>query len=149
MLTKSKSILQTGNARWAIVRKNSRDMAEKWQQADLASLAAPELLGGVRELFKAAAEYYTVAQSGPIPVAQSSEISFGRFYRSLIKRKGDPEVTAFLLGFETLALRAEKSLYDLACWIQAKPALADYFRNASTETICASLRNDSSSSPRL
>jgi len=141
-LTKSKKILQNSRERWAAVRAKSREAALKWQTNDLTTLSAPDLLTGVREIFGATAEYYTVAQSGPIPAAQSSEITFSRFYNGLVKRKDDPVFTTFLLGIENLPLRAEKSLYDLAIWAGEQVDLADYIKQTPSESICEALRAD-------
>ncbi len=56
------------------------------------------------------------ADRSPNPTSVS--FSSARFYNALIKRKEDPAATAFLLGLESLPLRAEKSLFDLAQWAQ-------------------------------
>lgn len=141
-----KKFFRTSKERWAVVRANSRSVARKWQQ-DLTALTAPELLAGVREIFTATADYYTVAQSGPIPLAPFSEIIFDRFYRALVKSKQDPLASTFLLGFETLPLRAEKSLYDLSRWILTQPELAKYILNTPTEAVCAALKADPMPAP--
>ncbi|MBE0697577.1 MAG: hypothetical protein IH586_11705, partial [Anaerolineaceae bacterium] len=140
-IVQTKKMLQTGKNRWAIVRAKSRDVVKKWQR-DLPTLPAPDLLNGVREIFSVVAEYYTVGQSGPIPAASFSEIIFNRFYNGFVKRKTDPLPSIFLLGFETLPMRAEKSLYDLSMWVQGQPELAEYILHSSTEDICSALTAD-------
>lgn len=144
-LFKAKEVFQYGQLRWATVRARSRELAERWQSApagpvDLAALPATELLAGVREIFHATAEYYSVAQSGPIGAAMTSEMIFGVFYRALVRRKSDPELVTFLLGLETLPLRAEKSLYDLAMWVKEQPELVDYLQRVPVESVCAALK---------
>ena len=146
-ITLMKTFVKTGKERWAIVRGRSRETADKWQRVELARLSAPELLAGVREIFGVTAEYYTVAQSGPIPAAMISELLFGRFYNALVKRKDDPAATTFLLGIENLPLRAEKSLYDLAMWAREHAELADYLERNPAEAICAALQADSVPAP--
>lgn len=140
--TKMKKLIQTGRERWAVVRAKSRQAAIKWNNIELSTSPAPELMSGVREIFSTTAEYYTIAQSGPIPAAMSSEITFGRFYNSLIKRKDDPAFTTFLLGIESLPLRAEKSLFDLAMWAREQAELAEYLIQTPAESICFSLQAD-------
>ncbi len=144
-LFRGKEVFQYGQLRWATVRARSRELAEGWQSApagpvDLAVLPAAELLAGVREIFHATSEYYSVAQSGPIGAAMTSEMIFGAFYRALVWRKSDPEPVTFLLGMETLPLRAEKSLYDLAMWVKEQPELVDYLRRTPVEVVCAALK---------
>jgi phosphoenolpyruvate synthase/pyruvate phosphate dikinase len=146
-ITKTKKMLQSSRKRWVAVRAKSREAATKWQKNDLTTLSAPDLMTGVREIFGATAEYYTVAQSGPIPAASSSEITFGRFYNMLIKRKDDPVFTTFLLGIENLPLRAEKSLYDLAMWAGEQVEMAEYIKQNPSESICAALQADSIPAP--
>ncbi|UCD40806.1 MAG: hypothetical protein JSV69_09410, partial [Chloroflexota bacterium] len=141
-ITYTKKMLRNSRKRWAAVRTRSREAATKWQINDLTTLSAPQLMSGVREIFSATAEYYTVAQSGPIPAALSSEVTFGRFYNMLVKRKDDPACTTFLLGIENLPLRAEKSLYDLAMWAREQAELADYLRQTPSQTICSALQAD-------
>jgi len=141
-VTKSKKVLQNSKERWEAVRAKSITVVNKWKTRNPAELSALELLTGVRELFGATAEYYTVAQSGAIPAASSSELPFSRYYDMLVKRKDDPTATTFLLGFENLPLRAEKALYDLAMWAKGQPELADYLMRTPAETICTALQSE-------
>ncbi len=115
---------------------------QKWEVLELESLAPSELLAGAREIFTETAAYYTMAQSGTIPVAMMREAFFGAFYNRLIKRKGDLEASKFLFGTENHAMRAEKALFDLTMWAKEQPELADYLTRASADEICAALRAD-------
>ncbi|RPJ40194.1 MAG: pyruvate, phosphate dikinase, partial [Chloroflexi bacterium] len=74
-ITMSKKMLQSGRARWVVVRAKLHEAVKKWQR-DLSRLTAPELLAGTREIFDVTAEYYTVGQSGPIGAAPAAEIVF-------------------------------------------------------------------------
>lgn len=86
-------------------------------------------MAGVAELLDAGTTYYTAVQT-IIPIAVTSEIAFTRFYGSVVRRVGDPPATAFLLGFDSAPIRAEKSLYDLATWTRSRDdALAAVLRD--------------------
>ncbi len=137
-------ILRYGKARSEEVRANSHAAANKWRQTDLAALQAAELLDGVRELFYATADYFTVAQSGPIPLATMSESAFGRFYNALVRRESDPAASTFLLGLDSLPLQAERSLFDLAQWAaeRGQADLADYVRRTPAQAIWGALQAD-------
>ncbi len=135
-------ILRYGKARWEEVRTNSRASANKWRQMDLTALPAAELLAGVRELFGATADYFTVAQSGPIPQSTMSEVPFSHFYNALVKGKSDPPAATFLLGLESLPLRAEKSLFDLAQWARGQVDLANYLRQTPAQAVGHALQAD-------
>ena len=90
---------------------------------------ATELLAGVAELLDAGTEYYTAVQT-IIPLAATSEVVFTGYYDRLVRRAGDPPAATFLLGFDSLPIRAEKSLYDLAGWTREQPELAAGDRDA-------------------
>ena len=81
-------------------------------------------MAGVVELLDAGTEYYTAVQT-IIPLAATSEVHLHR--RSTTGwsgAPGDPPAATFLLGFDSLPIRAEKSLYELAGWTRERPALA-------------------------
>jgi len=122
------------------LRTTSRTVLTRWREMDLASVKAPELLAGVRELFEVAADYFCAAICRPIPQSNFSELFLRRFYNALIKRKEDLPATAFLLGLESLPLRAEKSLFDLAQWAKAQPELANYLQQTATQAVWAALQ---------
>ena len=135
-------IFRYGKAHRDEAQANSRTAVDRWRQANLPGLPAVELLSGVRELFSVAAEYFAMAQCGPIPRSTWSEILFSRFYNVLVKRKSDPAAPTFLLGLENLPLQAEKSLFDLAQWAQAQVHLADYLRQTPVQVVWDALHAD-------
>jgi rifampicin phosphotransferase len=132
-------MLTTSQERWTAMSEKYRAVVKKWQKKDLTACSSTELLEAAKEIFGNTAEYYTVAQSGPIPGASGSELSFSRFYKSLVKRKSDPEASIFMLGFDNLPLRAEKSLFDLAQWLKTQPELAKELMQTPAKEIGARL----------
>jgi rifampicin phosphotransferase len=107
---------------------------EDWEANSPDDLQANELLAGARELLDAGTEYYTSVQT-IIPLAYLSEALFTTFYNRLLRREGDPPAQTFLLGFESMPIRAEKSLYDLATWSREHPDLARTLAGTSSERI--------------
>jgi pyruvate,water dikinase len=122
---KMSKILKTSNERWYVVNEKLCTAATQWRTTDLSMLTAEHLLEGTREIFRVTAEAYNVAQSGTIPNASSSEISFCKFYDALVKRKGDPGGATLLFGLDNQPLRAEKALFDMAMRLGARPELAE------------------------
>jgi pyruvate,water dikinase len=118
-----RKMLTKGRQVWEVEREKYMHLVRQWQLQDLGKLTAQALLAGVREIFTETAGYYTAVQSGPIPMALSSEMTFTNIYKMLIRRKGEPAAAIFLFGAENQAVRAEKSLFDLAMWIKEQPAL--------------------------
>jgi rifampicin phosphotransferase len=107
---------------------------EEWEAQSPEDLQANELLAGARELLEAGAEYYTSVQT-IIPLAASSEMLFTAFYDRLVRREGDPLAQTFLLGFDSMPIRAEKSLYDLGTWSREHPDLARALAGTPSEQI--------------
>ncbi len=134
-----KKMITTGYERWKAVLEKYRALVETWQGKELAGLSPSELLAGAKEIFSCTVECYNVAQSGIIPSATGSELSLSRFYNILVRHKGDPEASVFLIGLDSLPLRAEKSLFDLSQWIISQPGLTEYFRKSNAKEIYGSL----------
>jgi phosphohistidine swiveling domain-containing protein len=107
---------------------------EEWEAKPPEGLQANELLAGARKLLDAGTEYYTSVQT-IIPLAYLSEALFTTFYNRLVWREGDPPAQTFLLGFDSMPIRAEKSLYDLATWSREHPGLARTLAGTSSEQI--------------
>ena len=100
-----------------------RGVVERWGGRPVGGLSAEELLAGAVELLTAGCEYYTAVQT-IIPLAATSEALFAQFYDRLVRRPGDPPAQIFLLGADSLPIRADKSLWDLAAWTRQHPGLA-------------------------
>ena len=135
----SKKMLKTGRARWQAERQKYQALVQTWQARDISALTSLALLQGVREIFTETAQYYTAVQSGPIPIALTSEMTFSNIYKLLVKRKGEPAAAPFLFGSENQAVRADKSLFDLAIWIKEQTALQEQLRTQPAGQICQRL----------
>lgn len=124
--------------RWKAARQEFAEVVEVWERKDFSAFTPSQLLDGVQVVFGAACKYFTRIQT-TLPAASSSEILFTRFYNSLIKRQGDPDASIYLLGFDTAALRAEKSLYEIAMWVKQQPDLASFILRTPAERLVAAL----------
>jgi pyruvate,water dikinase len=136
----SRRIFSTGVERWrneAIPRYEAA--THRWRERDVGGASDAALMEGVRQILAAAMHYYTVIQSGTIPSASSSELTFTRFYRHLVMRKEDPDPTVFLLGFDSAPILAEKALFDLGTWAIESPDLRTYLLQADSREICAAI----------
>ncbi len=146
MLPSFPRMIRTGVSYW---RENGRppyvDTVRRWEGQSLAALSAAELLDGAREIVRAAM-FNLTAQMVWMGACAGSEMLFTRVYNRLVKRPGDPDATAFLMGYDSTPIRAEKSLYDLAEWVRAHPDLADHILNAPTGDLVVHLN---ASSPLL
>ncbi|RPJ27429.1 MAG: pyruvate, phosphate dikinase [Chloroflexi bacterium] len=132
-------------ARWQAARQELAAVVEAWEKKPIESLTPSELLEGVRIVFGAACRYFTQIQT-TLPAASMSEIFFTRIYNSLIRRKQDPEATVFLLGSETVALQAEKSLFNLAMWLRTN-SLEEHILRTPNDQLLADLGQASPPQP--
>jgi rifampicin phosphotransferase len=135
----ARKMLKTGKGRWQTERQKYLALVRGWQERNVTELTAPALLAGVREIFAETARYYTAVQSGPIPIALTSEMTFSNLYKMLYKHQGGPAAATFLFGSENQAVRADKSLYSLAMWIKEQPALLEALRAEPARQICQRL----------
>jgi rifampicin phosphotransferase len=141
-----KTLLPTARERWEKeARPRYAAVVSAWAGLDVRELTTTQLLYGAREITQSAAAHYITIQSGILPLAYMSETIFTVVYNRLIKRRDDPPALTFMLGFDSMPIQAEKSLYDLAVWVRKHAELAGYLTGtAGTEIVTTS---QSSSSP--
>jgi phosphohistidine swiveling domain-containing protein len=120
-------------------RQQFVQLIQDWEAKDFSALSPSELLAGAGIIFQESVRLYTHLQAGTVPLSTMSEAIFTQFYHRLVRRKGDPAATTFLFGSETVALRLEKALFDLAAWCRERPALADYLRQTPTSQVAQAL----------
>jgi len=127
--------------RWQDARQEFAAEIADWEARDFTKLAPDEILEGVRALMYAAGKYYTVIQSGTLPSASTSEMIFTRVYKWL-KRADEPEASALLLGTDSAALRAEKSVFDMAKWVKENPVLSEQILKTPSQSVISALQKD-------
>jgi rifampicin phosphotransferase len=139
-------LLPTARERWVEeARPHYAAVLGAWTARDLSAASAKQLLEGTRQIVQIASEHYITIQSGILPLAYMSETFFTFVYNRIIKRKDDPPALTFMLGFDSVPILAEKSLYDLAMWTHTQPDLANYLTRTSSVEIVAAIQSRSSS----
>lgn len=128
-------------ARWKTARDELAAVVDEWERQPIMTLPPTQLLAGVCAVFGAACHYFTQIQS-TLPAAAMSESFFTQFYDRTIRSKGDASAVTFMFGFDTIALRSEKSLFDLARWMRSHPPLTNYAFQTTTEQQVAHLQHD-------
>ena len=132
-----------GETRWRDeARPRYLAVIERWQSRPLHEIPAVELLDGAYQIAAEAVNIYNVFQSGVIGLAMGAEYLFTPFYEKLIRRKGDVPALTFLLGGDSMPIRAEKSLYDVAEWCREHPELGNYVAWTPSERLAAQLEED-------
>jgi pyruvate,water dikinase len=87
-----------------------------WQGQPVEELSSTELVAGVNEIMQETIHYFNVLQTGVLGTAGSAEAVFSGVYGKLAQREGDPPAATFVMGYDSIPIRAEKALYDLAGW---------------------------------
>lgn len=123
-------------AHWRAAHRVFAAAVAEWEQKPVEPLTPTQLLEGARAIFGATCRYYTEIQTC-LPAASTSDVLFTFVYNRLTRRKQDPPASTFLVGFDAVALQAEKSLFDLAGWAASKLPLAEYLHQAASETLAA------------
>lgn len=127
--------------RWTVQgRPAYLSVVGKWKTSNWGESSNMETLQASRELFKAAIDAYWSMVGGVIPAAWISEALFTFIYRTLIKRRTDPEGAIFLLGFDSLPIRADKSLFTLATWAGEQEGLASYLADTSATQLAMDIQ---------
>jgi pyruvate,water dikinase len=136
-------LVRSAYARWAEeTRPRFAAVTREWTARDLAATPALELLAGAQQLVDAAASYYVSIQL-VLGVANISEPVFNTVYNRLIRRKSDPPALTFLLGFDSMPIRAERALYDLAMWARGQTGLTEYLAQKTAKDIALALASPS------
>ncbi|MBU1879052.1 MAG: phosphoenolpyruvate synthase, partial [Chloroflexi bacterium] len=142
MLPAFPRMMRTGVSYW---RENGRapyvETVQRWETQPLADLPATDLLDGAREIAWAAM-FNLTAQMVWMGACAGSEMLFTRVYDRLVKRAGDPNATAFLMGYNSTPIRAEKSLYDLATWCRGHNGLVAHILDTPSDRLVIQLESD-------
>jgi pyruvate,water dikinase len=118
-------------------RPRYHQVVAEWQMKNWQSFSSVELVGGAKQLTESAIDAYGALVSGVIPAAWISEAIFTKLYNALIKRRDDPSAPIYLLGYDSLPIRADKSLYSLAAWALENPVLAQCLEHTATSQLVA------------
>ncbi|MCU0521821.1 MAG: PEP-utilizing enzyme [Anaerolineae bacterium] len=103
------------------------------------AMSPAELWAGVRELNDAAMLHLASLLVATTGASAGAEGLFTGVYGRLVRREGDPAAPAFLMGYDSTPIRAEKSLYDLAAWGGQDAELKEHLLKAPTERLAAQL----------
>jgi phosphohistidine swiveling domain-containing protein len=114
------------------------EFVKRWESTDWRGFPSMELVEAISQLTEAAIDAYGSLVSGVIPAAWITEALFTMSYK-LVKGRDDPPAPTYLMGFDSLPIRAEKSLYDIALWVQETEDLAAYVKSTPAALIVAHL----------
>jgi len=103
-----------------------QEFVKKKQDLVPQELSVAELWREIQELFNAAAYYMDGLMFATMGASAGSEMLLTNAYNKLAKQEGDPEATTLLMGWDNIPVRSEKSLYDIAIWVQENNELKKF-----------------------
>jgi pyruvate,water dikinase len=140
LLATMPSLARSAQQRWQQARSTYAATVSRWQTTDLASASVANLLSGARAIVDEAAQYYLTIQSGILPAAYGSEAVFTMVYDRFLAGPDAPAAVTFVLGFDSIPMQAEKSLYDLAQSAREQPELASALAQMSSAQFAQAAR---------
>ena len=112
------------------------------QELVIEQLTAVELWHETQEIFEAAMYYLGTLMFATMGASAGSEGLLTKVYDKMAKQEGDPHATALLMGYNSIPVQAEKSLYDLARWCGEQPELKAYFLSTPSGQLAAQLKEE-------
>lgn len=113
---------------------------DAWRSRPWHELSEPEILSAVRELTEAVIDAYGALVSGAIPAAWITEGAFTLV--CTVVARSDVPASTYLTGFDSIPIRSEKSLYDLAQWARGSEPLAGHLRRTPAARLADELADE-------
>ncbi len=105
-------------------------------------MSAEELWVDAQRIVDAATYYICGLMFATMGASAGSEGLLTRVYEKLAQREGDPPAATLLMGWDNIAVQAEKERYDLALWCQERPKLAANILKTPAVELADRLRAD-------
>jgi len=143
MLLRTPHLLREGVPYWQNVgRPRYAEAVASWQDQPLAELSPAALWTGARELMDAFALHLGSLMVSTMGPSAGSEGLFTKVYEKMVRRPGDPPAPTFLMGFDSLPIKAEKALHDLALWCRDRLPLAAYLADAPADQVALKINGE-------
>jgi pyruvate,water dikinase len=119
-----------------------KDYVARQQGQDLSQLSAADLWQLAQELLQAAMNYLGTLMFATMGASAGAEGLLTKVYEKVAQRAGDPPAAALLMGYNSIPMQADISLYDLAMWCQENDTLAAYVLATPSETLAVQLAGE-------
>jgi pyruvate,water dikinase len=123
-------------------RPDYHQTVRSWQAKNWQAFSSGELVSCAKQLTESAIDAYGALVSGVIPAAWITEAVFTNVYNRLIRARGDPPAPTYLLGYDSMPIRADKSLFSLAEWARQDPALTSFLESTPASQLAARYERD-------
>jgi phosphohistidine swiveling domain-containing protein len=133
-------LLREGVPYWKnVIHPRYVEVTNRWQGENIAELTPGELFIGINQLMDAFAQHLAALMASTMGPSAGSEGLFTKVYEKTALRPGDPCAPTFLMGFDSIPIKAEKALYDLAMWCGSRQGLSAYLKGTQSAEIAGRL----------
>lgn len=140
MLPRIPHMLRHGVAYWQdVAHPRYAGVVDQWKDKTLVELSPEEIQVGIYQVLDAFAHHLGALMASTMGPSAGSETLFTSVYSRMIQKDGDPDAPAFLMGFDSMPIQAEKALYDLSAWCQEDQVLAGYLAGTESEMLISDL----------
>ena len=105
-------------------------------------LTTAELWREIQEVLGAAMDYLGALLFATMGASAGSEGLLTNVYNKLVKKEGDPDATTLVMGYNSIPVQAEKSLYDLAKWCSEQRELTDHFLSTPSGKLAIQIKDE-------
>ena len=112
------------------------------QEMVIEQLTTAELWREIQEVLDAAMDYLGTLMFATMGASAGSEGLLTNVYNKMVKREGDPHATTLVMGYNSIPVQAEKSLYDLAKWCSERQELTTHFLSTPSGKLVVELKDE-------
>jgi phosphohistidine swiveling domain-containing protein len=133
-------LLREGVPYWQnVIHPRYVEVTNHWQGENITELTPGELFTGINQLMDAFAQHLAALMASTMGPSAGSEGLFTKVYEKTALRPGEPSAPTFLMGYDSIPIKAEKALYDLAMWCESRQGLSAYLTDTQSAEIAARL----------
>ncbi len=119
-----------------------QDKIDAYKDKSPGEMSANELWKDVQEILNAAMYYLAGLRYSTMKNSAGSEGILTTVYEKMAQQEGDPPAATLLMGYDSIPVKAEKALYDLAMWVKESDQLKSYILESSTEKLVQQTSNE-------
>ena len=112
------------------------------QAKNIDQMPVGELWHDAQEVLDATMSYLGTLMFATMGASAGSEGLMTKVYDKLVKRASDPPATTLVMGYDSIPVQAEKSLYDLALRCGETPELTAYILSTPSEHLVERLKSN-------
>lgn len=114
----------------------------KWREAQIGQLPPTRLWQDAQDILQTVMDYLGALLFATMGASAGSEGLLTRVYDKIAKREGDPPATTLVMGYDSIPVQADKSLFNLSGWCAERNELSKHFLETTSEQLADQLTYD-------